>query len=432
MIKVLHGSPSEQFPTSRLGLPTVQRTIADTTPIPLNNCANRNKSSNIARNVQTNFGFTQKKSVSPAAKISTQTNIINQFKSPASANNNSNNLSFIEPVHAKAMPSLENVKITTEVNCSVDNQKGNLRSVSCVSRGPSTPNSINNSTRFDDARHLPVLFGRKVTPDLTPRLDSRRAVPLRVPANNNDSRCFESEGSVRDKKVTFSSPNIDLHNSSQLLNFEGVNISINDLLFLKQLKEQGNITDMKSYLDGHNAAGKSSFSFVKSETGIRGTKQPDNFGFVSHRKLISPESLHRLANFFKKVIVYSAKIESIKAEMFQSRHGLEVENIFQLYNESNRDFLSKFEIAKLFSDIGLKIEAEDAEKLILYINRVESHAGGLGVYQTNMSFEVFCRFFCSRSENWGQRKSSLSSNASRRLSSPHEVQIAAADFHSMK
>lgn len=450
-----------------------------------------------SRGLASNFEFSQKKSVSPAPKIISQSSIIKQLKKlevepPIEVNNS---LNFPGNLKSGSPPKNKESPIVNVTNIE-DLENGNLKCV--VEKAPtSRPNELATNEKagskegFNNYELLKKDIAIKTSQNDS-LLNEKVSLENKLSTQNNHLNPLDSP-EFKMKGITFSTKNAEVFELAptqapqdflrpNLANFDltksspysdkvikNLNIKIQQYVhsstvddetfknrFIKEkdglvlqkkatfeIEEQNRNKfmgiDPKQTLEFTNGQG-----FSLSNTGnmnmskILGEEYKnklnlDNTIVVGFGRLSQEEILFKLATLFKKIIVYTSKIESIRSEIFTAENSTnDLESIFQIYNENNKDFLLKFEFARMLNDMNLKISIEETERLIIYLNRIFDQETAPNQYDSNFKFENFCRFFCSGKINWAERKKQVVGVGIRRFSKLNEVQIAASDFHSMK
>ena len=127
------------------------------------------------------------------------------------------------------------------------------------------------------------------------------------------------------------------------------------------------------------------------------------------------ERKRNLLRMFKKIIVYSSKIEELKLNIFEENPSFDLVSIFQLYDEDDDGELTEEEFCDIIIDIGLKTTEAKIISLINYLkgnsketsNRTISFSEFVKLfYPFGMNNESVHNFYNSRNER-GQSEFSL-------------------------
>ena len=100
---------------------------------------------------------------------------------------------------------------------------------------------------------------------------------------------------------------------------------------------------------------------------------------LSNKKEYQERKKH-LISMFKKMIIFSSKIEELKESLFNNPK-FNIINIFGLYDEENCGELNMEDFMDFTADIGFKTTGKRMERLLIYLKGSESQSGkkGLGL-----------------------------------------------------
>ena len=100
------------------------------------------------------------------------------------------------------------------------------------------------------------------------------------------------------------------------------------------------------------------------------------------------EHTRTMLNMFKKIIVYSSKIEDLKQSIFEKNPDFNIVSIFELYDEDHNGELTQEEFTDLTMDIGIKLSDKKLQKLIYYLKGTNP-----GNRKRSLTFAEFINLF---------------------------------------
>ena len=372
------------------------------------------------KDISNNFAFTHRKSVSPSPKISTNNLIISQAKSSTPATPSDSHLESNNPLLESTTTILETVRVkqtdsgrpAPEVVYEEDPSNGVLKAIS-------TPRAESINLSNSQPQILSPL----------------KPIRINSPTPNNllNAQPIISPSPIEDEEVRF-----------KTISFSGKTIGFNPMLLTNSIispnptstiprnifssSEKHLPTSSPPQIPNPSFSQTLEFLGDSEEPNNLPTSQPPNLDstlLLSFGRLSSPESMLKLATLFKKIIVYSSKIESIRADAFQTSEAGELEAFFDVYAQG-KTTLGRLELSKLLEDMGLRQPTEEVDRLISYLNRIFSQYKNGNQGERGINKALFSRLLGPPGESGKIRTTEAAKWGT------GEVQIAAADFHSMK
>jgi len=80
--------------------------------------------------------------------------------------------------------------------------------------------------------------------------------------------------------------------------------------------------------------------------------------------------IYKLTLLFKKMLVYSSKLEAIKSELFNNNPDFNILEIFQLYDENKAGTIAAEEFEAFLADVGIQVSGQQTLKILEYVNNI--------------------------------------------------------------
>ena len=199
----------------------------------------------------------------------------------------------------------------------------------------------------------------------------------------------------------------------------------------------------------NNFVKRHSFDFLNASSNFASISRMENSGFVQdaflkgktnldssllilEKRSNSKEVINKLAMLFKRIIVFSAKLDTLRAEVSPTPDALALASFFKMYCEKEIDAMSKHGVLRMMEDLDLQISIEAAEIFSVYLNRISDQTSGSQATCPSLKFETFCKLFSSAKLNWSERKKSIFLQAGSTNPRLKSATIASTDFHYIK
>ncbi len=109
-----------------------------------------------------------------------------------------------------------------------------------------------------------------------------------------------------------------------------------------------------------------------NQSGVRKSSKLQILDLTNEFSRINSKSdlIYKLTLLFKKILVYSSKIEAIKSELFGNNPNLNILEIFQLYDENTNGVINGDEFEAFIADVGIQVSEQQSAKILEYVNNV--------------------------------------------------------------
>ena len=165
----------------------------------------------------------------------------------------------------------------------------------------------------------------------------------------------------------------------------------NDFLSIESDEEDKTIKQQFKELNNPEKKNRTTSFQVKNVSNRFIMNLPDNDVMKKHflkpfeknkRRMTHVQSFNKLENevsfkimyLFKKILVYSSKIEELKNEIFLNNDKFDLIAIFEIYDEDEIGKLKMSAFSRFIDDINLELTKSSILKLICYLNQIHSNS----------------------------------------------------------
>lgn len=108
------------------------------------------------------------------------------------------------------------------------------------------------------------------------------------------------------------------------------------------------------------------------QSGVRKSSKLQILDLTNEFSRINSKSdlIYKLTLLFKKMLVYSSKLEAIKSELFSNNANFNILEIFQLYDENKAGIINVEEFEVFIADVGIQVSSQQTLKIIEYVNNI--------------------------------------------------------------
>jgi hypothetical protein len=135
-------------------------------------------------------------------------------------------------------------------------------------------------------------------------------------------------------------------------------------------------------------------------------------------------------NLFKKILIYSTKLEELKNELFTNNPDFNLFGIFKIYDEDDDGFLLNQQFEKLIIDIGFQLSGLQLDRLMCYLNNFLTKSKEK-INIDNINFTNFTKLFFPSNKDSSQIFHNLY-KGSTKARKHDDLVIKESEFHLMR
>ena len=148
---------------------------------------------------------------------------------------------------------------------------------------------------------------------------------------------------------------------------------------------------------------------------------------------ISGELKYKVVELFKKILIYSSKLEELKGELFGNNPRFNLMGIFKIYDEDEDGLLSKEQFERLVVDIGFQLNGLQLDRLMCYLNNFLTKTIEK-INTENINFSDFTKLFFPMARDNSQLFNTYygNQNFKKKKAVENDLVIKESEFHLMR